>query len=326
MKDKLAFNSTRILVIGDIMLDIYKYGQASRISPEAPVPVVLVSREDNKAGGAANVAVNLKALGCYVELLGYVGDDNNGRELRSELSRHGVISDNLIETMTSTISKTRIVANNQHVIRYDDDSTMNDPRHRDHYEPVLIQLISELSKRQSFDIVVVSDYAKGTITETIMDSIKASFSCKILCDIKPVNAILFKDVFCVVPNLTEALQLVDVPDDYTWPELASKIKSRLCLNAVVITLSKDGIFSLDQHDKTHSLKAHAINNKDNPYGVFDVTGAGDTVISTLAACLATGHSLAESTRLANLAAAIVVGKTGTATCSIKELQDENLRM
>ena len=137
--NKTMFEKIRVLVIGDIMLDIYKYGLASRISPEASVPVVLVSREENKVGGAANVAVNLKALGCYVELLGYVGNDNNGRELQSELSKHRVIHNNLIETMASTISKTRIVANNQHVIRYDDDSTIGSPMHRRHYETTLIQ-------------------------------------------------------------------------------------------------------------------------------------------------------------------------------------------
>lgn len=324
MLNSLTFSKARVLVIGDLMLDTYKYGKAYRVSPEAPVPVVLVLREDHKAGGAANVAVNLKALGCYAELLGYVGDDSNGRQLQSELRKHGVIHDNLIESMASTISKTRIIANHQHVVRYDDDSTMTTRTHRHYYEGALIQLISELSKQQSFDIVVVSDYAKGTITEAVMDSIKASFSCKILCDIKPVNANLFKDVFCVVPNLTEALQLVDVSYNYTWPELAGKIKSRLSLEAVVITLSKDGIFLLDQHDKTHLLKAHTIKDYNNPNRVLDITGAGDTVISTLAVCLAIGYNLAESVRLANLAAAVVVGKIGTAMCSIQELENADI--
>lgn len=322
--NKTMFRKTRVLVIGDIMLDTYKYGIASRISPEAPVPIVLVSREENKAGGAANVAVNLKALGCYVELLGYVGDDDNGCKLRKELCRYGIIQENLVESMSPTVSKTRIVVGNQHLIRYDDDSNMNMLIHRHSYEHALIQSISELSKRQSFDIVVVSDYAKGVITEAVMNSIKASFSCKILCDIKPVNAGLFKDVFCVVPNLTEALQLVDVSDDYTFPELASKIKSKLDLEAVVITLSKDGIFLLDQHDETHLFQAHTVENQNKSNRVLDVTGAGDTFISTLAACLATEHSLVESARLANLAAAIVVGKIGTEVCSVKELQDENI--
>lgn len=321
--NQLTFNNARVLVIGDIMLDTYKYGQVSRISPEASVPVVLVSREENRAGGAANVAVNLKALGCRVELLGYIGDDHNGRKLQSELCKHKVIHDHLMETIAPTISKTRIIANNQHVIRYDDDSIIDTPIHRRHYETALIQLISELGKQQLFDIVVVSDYAKGAITEAVMDSIKASFSCKILCDIKPVNAKLFRDVFCVVPNLMEARQLTDGSDDDTLPELASSIKNQLHLDAVVITLSKDGILLLDQYDHIHSRKAHVINSSDK---ILDVTGAGDTVISTLAACLAIGYDLVESARLANLAAAVVVGKIGTATCSAKELHNENIRM
>ena len=154
-----------------------------------------------------------------------------------------------------------------------------------------------------------------------MDSIKESFHCRILCDIKPVNAGLFKDVFCVVPNLMEAIQLVDVSDDYALPDLASKIKNKLCLDAIVITLSENGIFLLDQYNKSHSLKAHHTNS-----GVLDVTGAGDTVISTLAACLATGYSLFESAVLANLAAAIVVRKIGTATCSARELFDAHIQL
>jgi len=307
------------------MLDVYRYGSTSRISPEAPVPVVKVSRESIAAGGAANVAVNLQKLGCFVELLGYIGEDNNGRQLRAELQQHGIIHTNLVESFSHTISKTRIIVDDQYTLRCDDDSTMRTRIHRKHHEGELVRALSELGDKQRFDIVIVSDYAKGTITDTIMDTIKASFPCKILCDIKPTNAHLFNDVFCVVPNLQEALELVNAQNNYTYSTLAREIKNRFGLQAVVITLSEHGIFLLDQHDNTYSFEAHVVDyNQRN--AVLDVTGAGDTVISALAACLAIGYDLKESVRLSNLAAGVVVGKTGTAVCSAKELQNENLRM
>lgn len=319
MKDKLAFNDARILVIGDIMLDIYQYGNTSRISPEAPVPVVKASGQSVAAGGAGNVAVNLRALGCHVELLGYIGNDDNGGQLKAELLKHGVIHSKLIESQVyPTISKTRIIVDGQYTLRYDNDSML------DTWGTGLYRTLSKLIRDQSFDIVVVSDYAKGTVTSQVMDRLKAFFSGKIICDTKPVNAHLFNDVFCMVPNLKEALELVDVGSHYTWSELAKKIKNRFGLEAAIITLSECGVFLLDQHDHPTLLKAHVDPNK--PNGVLDVTGAGDTIISTLAACLAIGYDLKESVRLSNLAASVVVRKRGTAVCSVGELQHENLRM
>ncbi len=311
------FRKTRVLVIGDIMLDIYKYGQTFRISPEAPVPVVKVSGQSVAAGGAGNVAVNLRALGCHVELLGYIGSDDNGGQLKAELLKYGVIHSNLVESQVfPTISKTRIIVDGQYTLRYDDDSTL------DVWGIGVCQTLSKLIHDQSFDIVIVSDYAKGTVTKKVMDILKTSFRGKIICDTKPVNAHLFKGVFCMVPNLKEALELVGVSSHYTWTELARKIKNRFDLEAVVITLSECGIFLLDQKNHSTFLRAHV--DPDKPNCVLDVTGAGDTVISALAACIAVGYEMSEAVRISNLAASIVVRKQGTTTCSIKELLDENI--
>lgn len=323
MTDQLIFNNAKILVVGDVMLDIYKHGKASRISPEAPVPIVLISREDNKAGGAANVAINLKQLGCgVVNLVGYVGNDYAGNQLIDIIYKNKINGNHLVVSAASTITKTRILANEQHIIRYDEDSTFDTQLHRQTYENILIQRLKSLSYVQLFDIVVISDYAKGTITDNIMETIKSCFSCPIICDFKPVNQSLFHNVFCVTPNLDEAKQLANLFEDNNSFELTKKIKQSLGVETVVITLSQDGICSLDQHNDYRKLNARVVVDRNDPIGRLDVTGAGDTVISTLAACLAINHSLSKSVELSNLAAAIVVNKTGTATCSIKELQNE----
>lgn len=301
------------------MLDIYKYGVVSRISPEAPVPIVRISHEDITAGGAANVAANLRELGCQVELAGYIGDDDVGHQLRIKLTQQGINHENLIQSITPTISKTRVLAGRQHMIRYDDDSTIDTPQHQESYEPILMRLLERLSKEQSFDVVIVSDYDKGTITNNVMGIIKSCFSCPIICDFKPINGPLFHNVFCVTPNLGEAKQLVVPYEHDTLFELITKIKQSLKVESVIITLSQDGICLLDQNNDFCILGAQTI-------VLGDITGAGDTVISTLAACLATGHSLVESVKLCNLAAAVVVRKIGTATCSIQELRNANLRM
>jgi len=327
MKNNLIFNNAKILVIGDVILDIYKYGDVSRISPEAPVPVVLISHETNMAGGAANLAVNLKALKCdTIDLVGYIGQDNQGRQLMEILAGHGIDQYNLIMSVHPTITKTRVLANKQHMIRYDCDSLFNTKLHRQSREKMLTRHLKRLGKERKFDIVVISDYAKGTVTDKVMYTIRSCFSCPIICDFKPVNSSLFNEVFCITPNLDEAKQLAAQFEYKDLHELAIIIKQSLDVEAVIITLSQDGICLLDQDDKYYKFDARVVVNENKPANRLDVTGAGDTVVSALAACLATGHSLPESVKLGNLAAGVVVSKTGTATCSIEELQSADIRM
>lgn len=325
MKDSLVFDSIRVLVVGDLMLDIYKYGTASRMSPEAPVPVVLITSETVSAGGAANVATNLRGLGCQVELIGYIGSDYIGCRLKTELEKHQISHSNYVELNASTISKTRIISGRQHMIRYDDDSSINANVNRQIHEQALIRKINKLSQKISFDVVVVSDYNKGTITQPVMDTIKQSFGCPIVCDIKPVNKYMFANVFCIVPNLTEAIEMA--PDnDSTLKGLAKAIKDDLGLPSVVITLSQNGLFLLDENDRPLLFKAHVSVDKDDPSSGLDVTGAGDTVLSTFASCIAKGYTTEKASMLGNLAAGIVVRKKGTAVCPLEELNDAYLCM
>jgi len=325
MKTPLEFSSLRVLVVGDLMLDIYKYGTASRMSPEAPVPVVLVSHEVVSAGGAANVAMNLRGLGCQVELIGYIGADHAGDRLKAELDKSGVLHRHSVESNASTISKTRVISDRQHMIRYDDDSNINTHMHRQVHERSLIHRIVTMSQKKTFDVVVVSDYAKGTITQPIMETIKQSFGCPVVCDIKPANKYMFTNVFCVVPNLTEAIEMA-TDNDSTLKGVAKAIKYDLGLRSVVITLSQNGLFLLDENDEPHLFEAHVSVDQNDPGGMPDVTGAGDTVLSTFASCIAKGYTTEKSSMLGNLAAGIVVRKKGTAVCSLEELNDAYLRV
>ncbi len=324
MISRMNFEDMNVLVIGDLMLDIYKYGNASRISPEAPVPVVLVTHETVSAGGAANVAMNLRGLGCQVELIGYVGGDHAGDMLKAELDKSGVLHRHSVESNASTISKTRVISDRQHMIRYDDDSNISTHMHRRVHENSLIHKIAAISRKKRFDVVVVSDYAKGTITEEVMDTIKASFGCPIICDIKPANKHLFTDVFCVMPNSIEAKEMA--PAASNIKQTAKAIKDDLGLHVVVITLSQDGLFLLDGNNDSHLFKAHVAVYKNDPNGAPDVTGAGDTVLSTFASCIAKGFTTEESAQLGNIAAGIVVRKPGTAVCSVEELENAYLQL
>jgi rfaE bifunctional protein kinase chain/domain len=189
----------------------------------------------------------------------------------------------------------------------------------------LIHKIATISRKKTFDVVVVSDYAKGTITEAVMDMIRVSFKCPIVCDIKPANKYMFTGVFGVVPNLAEAIEMAP-NNDSTIEGLAKAIKDDLGLRVVMITLSQNGLFLLDENDESHSFKAHIVVYKNDPSGTPDVTGAGDTVLSTFASCIVSGYTTEESALLGNIAAGVVVRKPGTAVCSAEELKNAYLRM
>ena len=158
-----------------------------------------------------------------------------------------------------------------------------------------------------------------------MDIIKQSFGCPVVCDLKPANKYMFTNVFCIVPNLAEAIEMA-TDNDPTLEGLAKAIKYDLGLTSVVITLSQDGLFLLDESDEPHLFKAHISVDQNDPSGILDVTGAGDTVLSTFASCIANGYTTEESARLGNLAAGVVVRKTGTAVCSVEELQNAYLQL
>ena len=308
--------SKRIMVVGDLMLDIYLRGKASRISPEAPVPVVTAECREFIPGGAANVMTNLSALGCNVVGVGFVGDDDEGRFLLNALKSIGVRVDSIVTTELSTIHKTRVLANGQHVVRFDFDSDFSKASEG------IAGYIQALASMRSFDAVVVSDYCKGTISQNVVTTIKESCSCPIVVDTKPRHKNYFNEVCCITPNLDEAKQMAGHWQGNDPFAIARTIKQEMSLQSVIITLADKGILLIDEDNNEILHNAYTSFDEHDPAQRFDVTGAGDTVISVFAACIAAGIKTSEAVYAANVAAGIVVSKIGTATCSYDELFHE----
>jgi D-beta-D-heptose 7-phosphate kinase/D-beta-D-heptose 1-phosphate adenosyltransferase len=300
------FNKARILVIGDVMLDRYWSGTAARISPEAPVPVVRVKSTEERVGGAANVALNIAKLGGQVTLLGVVGADAEGETLKTILETHGVSCDFVSEAAIRTICKLRIMAQHQQLIRVDfEEPTL----HFDH-----AALLTRLKKHlPEHDVIVFSDYGKGTLAD-VADYIQLAKhqGLTTLVDPKGVDYQRYRHADILTPNLSELHAVVGV----CYDEAALLAKARHLLEqheipTLLLTRGEAGM-TLIQAEQAHSLPAQA---KD----VFDVTGAGDTVIAVMALSIAIQKPLTEAMYLANLAAGIVVGKLGTSTVSMLEL-------
>lgn len=306
---------TRALVIGDLMLDIYLRGKANRISPEAPVLVVAAEKKQLLPGGAANVAVSLRELGCTVRLSGFVGNDWEGDLLVSSLSERGIATDTIVQCGEPTISKTRVLANGQHVVRYDIDSNFSCVKERE-------SILESVSSAEDFDIVVVSDYNKGTICHKLMDLIRARFRCPVVCDIKPANRSMFHGVYCIAPNLVEAKQMAGSDDKSAPLDIAIELKRKMELESIIITLADEGLLFVGEDDQSCFLEAYTKFDEHDPMGRLDVTGAGDTVLGTFAACLGANIESKYAVFAANVAAGIVVRKTGTATCTFDELTSE----
>ena len=302
-----------VVVLGDVMLDEFVWGDVTRISPEAPVPVVDVRRESVHLGGAANVLANLIALGAHGTVVGVIGKDEAGKRLRLGLSELGTgAKDNLIvdDARPSTI-KTRIIAHSQLVVRAD----------RESRTPVTSQIedriISSIKEAlRSANAFVVSDYDKGVVTPRILGEILpfAYERVPVLIDPKLRNFNFYKPATLVTPNDLEALRMSDSEDhsDDGSRDAAGVIRKKLGCDAVLITRGDRGMMLLEGDGEPVYVKTAARE-------VYDVTGAGDTVIAALAAALAAGTSMIEAATLANHAAGIVVGKVGTATATAEEL-------
>jgi D-beta-D-heptose 7-phosphate kinase/D-beta-D-heptose 1-phosphate adenosyltransferase len=303
----------KIVVLGDVMLDEFVWGDVTRISPEAPVPVVDVRRESIHLGGAANVLANLISLGARSVVVGVIGEDEPGKKLRDNLNSLGPRLDGLItdKSRPSTL-KTRIIAHNQLVVRTD-----RERRNPVNYE-IEDQIISRVkSELTNADALVVSDYDKGTITARVLSELLpfAYERLPVLIDPKVRNFNFYKPATLVTPNHHEALRIANSEDDSSngLQEAAKLIQNRLKCDAVLITCGDRGMMLLDRDNQPSYVETAARE-------VYDVTGAGDTVIATLAAGLAAGATMIESAMLANQAAGIVVGKVGTATASSDELR------
>src|SRR5215207_9409246 len=303
-----------VVVLGDVMLDEFVWGDVTRISPEAPVPVVDVRRETVHLGGAANVLANLVVLGARGTVVGVIGNDGPGERLRTGLHELGTESESLIidETRPST-TKTRIVAHSQLVVRADRESRT--PVSAKIEEKIVSCLKDELKRADAF---VVSDYDKGVVTPAILREILpvAYEQVPVLIDPKLRNFNSYRPATLVTPNHLEALRMSDTEDhsDDGSHHAAKVIREKLGCDAVLITRGDRGMMLLESDGDPVYVKTAARE-------VYDVTGAGDTVIAALAGALAAGATMLEAASFANHAAGIVVGKVGTATATAAELLD-----
>ena len=308
-----ALRDRNVVVLGDVMLDEFVWGDVTRISPEAPVPVVDVRRESIHLGGAANVLANLIALGARGSVVGVIGNDDAGKRLRKGLRELGADAndDVIVDDMRPSTIKTRIIAHSQLVVRADRESRT--PVNSQIEEQIVARLKEALSGADAF---VVSDYDKGVVTPRILGEILpfAYERVPVLIDPKLRNFNHYRPATLVTPNHHEALRMSDSEDhsDDGSHHAASVIRQKLGCDAVLITRGDRGMMLLEGDGEPVYVKTAARE-------VYDVTGAGDTVIAALAAALAAGTSMLEAATLANHAAGIVVGKVGTATATADEL-------
>jgi rfaE bifunctional protein kinase chain/domain len=303
-KQELA--KARVLVVGDAMLDRYWHGAVDRISPEAPVPVVKVAREEERIGAAANVAYNITTLGAQASFLGVVGDDEPGRRLEALLRETGIAAHLKRDPGLRTTVKLRVIGRQQQLLRMDFE---NEPDH----EALASQAEAFARLAPVHDAVLFSDYGKGGLAHiTAMIHAARAQKKAVLVDPKGSDYSRYAGATVITPNRTELQQVVGAwrnADELR--DKAHKLRQALELEALLVTLGEDGMTMFDAQGDAH-VQAQARE-------VFDVTGAGDTVIATLAAFIAAGLSPREAMPLANKAGGIVVGKFGTATVSYEEL-------
>lgn len=315
------FEEKHILVLGDLMLDEYLWGEAMRISPEAPVPVVEVRRESLCPGGAANVAANVRTLGGLASLVGIVGDDIPAERLLNLLERIGVKGDGVVvDRGRPTTVKTRVVAGSQHVVRFDRERT-GEPK-----AEVARALVERVAERlPQVDALLISDYAKGVISKTLLRLVlplARRLRKIVVVDPKVPHFFWYRGVTVIAPNHHEAQAIAGVSfgtDDPTnrglkeedLVQAGRRLLKQVKARALLVTRGEQGM-SLFEGDGVHHIPAMAKE-------VYDVTGAGDTVAASLTLALAAGATLREAAILANYAASVVVGKAGTATVTREEL-------
>jgi len=303
---KQQLGKARVLVVGDAMLDRYWHGAVDRISPEAPVPVVMVTREEERIGAAANVAYNVATLGAQASLLGVVGDDEPGRRLETLLRQTGIAVHLKRDPGLRTTVKLRVIGRHQQLLRMDFE---NEPDH----EALASQTQAFGQLAPAHDAVLFSDYGKGGLAHIpAMIEVARAVGQPVLIDPKGSDYARYAGATVITPNRGELQQVVGSwRNDDELAGKAQRLRETLRLQALLVTLGEDGMTLFDSQGQLH-VAAQARE-------VFDVTGAGDTVIATLAALVAAGMALRQAMPLANRAGGIVVGKFGTATVSYEEL-------
>jgi len=314
ISNNTLFPSTKkILIIGDVILDVYHFGRVDRVSPEAPVPVVQVTRSINRLGGAGNVANNISSLGKEAVLLGYLGKDYNNQHVK-ELLKNSHIDYNLVDTQHPTITKMRVVSGVQQIVRVDFEEiyTINDEVERNQRTFIDKNI-------DAYDTIILSDYGKGAITNKLSEYIidKANKHNKvIIVDPKGTDWEKYRNATMITPNVKELGDVVGYKianEDDSIVRVGREVLKKYDIKYLLVTRSEKGMTFFDT-DTIHHIRTHATE-------VFDVSGAGDTVVATLATAISSGYEWIEAVKLANKAAGIVVSKIGTEPITYKELEN-----
>jgi D-glycero-beta-D-manno-heptose-7-phosphate kinase len=314
------FAGRRVLVIGDVMLDEHIQGQVRRLSPEAPVPIVEIQSRRFHPGGAANVAANISSLGGSALLVGIIGADSAGTQLRQELSTRTVSPDYLITALNRrTTTKSRVMAGGQHIVRFDEECRLDLSTEE---EDALARQAAQCA--DDAEACVISDYAKGVVSPKVCHTVITAASAKgipIVVDPKGSDYTKYAGATVITPNLNEARTLAGTYDNrfharddsgILIEDVAETIMRR-CSASLLITRGSEGMSLFERGERPVTIRARARQ-------VYDVTGAGDTVVATLALGLAAGLSLENACRLGNLAAGMVVGELGASTISLEALE------
>lgn len=304
----------KIVVVGDVMLDVYYMGEVCRISPEAPVPIVRIKEKTWTLGGAGNVALNLIKLGCRTVLLGVRGEDRAGERLSELNKKNGIVDGLIVDSNHTTTSKTRVIGQGQQLIRLDEENTWKSS------EESRRQLLARFEEAiNDGNAVILSDYGKGAMNHIVPSEI--IWRCKerqipVFVDSKAGNWERFRGATCITPNIREVEDVVGSVienNEEVLAEIAQSLRRKYSFNWLVITRGSDGMCLMGHEDPPLFAKTMARE-------VYDVSGAGDTVIATLAAGVVSGLAFPRATELANIAAGIVVGKLGSQPISIGELE------
>ena len=308
---ELKKQSPKILVIGDLIIDKYLWGECKRISPEAPVQIINIDKEDLLIGGAGNVVSNLVALGSKVDIISVLSNCNNSNILKKLLTKINVDSKYLIFQKNRIIpKKTRIIASQQQVVRYDQEST-------DEISEATEKSVSVIFNKivQDYDVILLSDYGKGLLTKKLTQAIIRTankHSKKVLVDPKGIDYKKYKGAFTLTPNKQEASDAtqINIEDNKSLTKAILKIKNECDLALSIITLSEQGVAVYDNEIRIHPTTSRE---------VFDVTGAGDTILASLGFGLACGYEIDEAIKFSNLAAGVVVGKMGSSFATLNEI-------
>jgi len=315
-----SFAKIKALVVGDVMLDTYLFGTVNRISPEAPVPIVDIERKESRPGGAANVAMNIAALGGKAVVCSAVGKDEQGEHLLRLLGKNSLLSDHrvVVSSKRITTEKTRIFSRNHQMLRYDHE-TNEDLSSGD--EKKLLDNISHLIKSQQFNVVILQDYNKGVLTPAVIHSTIALSNKKeipVTVDPKRKNFFEYRDVTLFKPNLREVSEALNIHIDKqkrkSLEQAAQDIHSKLRNHITLITLSESGVF-ITNHQHSELIPATVRH-------VADVSGAGDTVLSVASLCIASGFDFKTTGRLANIAGGLACARVGVNPISRDEFFEE----